>query len=95
MYECVTYYHKCWISRCKHAHSDETQRPRLISWHDNMRQRVAQGNSHHVQRYIQNRKLTLETATNDTIREWIRGVLNMEKVTSDYEHQDIRNWFNT
>ena len=60
-----------------------------------MRQRVAQGNSHHVQRYIQIRKLNLETATNDTIREWIRGVLNMEKVTSNYEHQDIRNWFNT
>ena len=34
----------------------------------------------------------MDDANNETIRHWIRGALQMEKTTSEYRHQDIRNW---
>ena len=35
----------------------------------------------------------MQTAKTETITEWIKGALKMEKRTSEYEHQDIRQWF--
>ena len=93
VYECVTHYHTYWIERCKIAHDEEKQRVRLINWYHNLRERTQKGDLYHLKRYIDNRKLNLGNVKTDLIREWIRGVLKMEKVTALYKHQDIRNWF--
>ena len=57
----------------------------------NLIQRIQQCNNYHLKRYIENRKLETSQANNETIRHWIRGVLEMEKKTSQHEHQDIQN----
>ena len=74
-------------------HQDSTQRTRLTEWYKQLYRRIEEGDSYHLKRFIENRKLNLETSKTSTIKEWIRGILNMEKITEEYQHQDIRNWF--
>ena len=87
------HYHACWIARCKIAHDKKIQKVRLIDWYHNLRERIQKGDLYHLKRYIENKKLNLTNVKMDLIREWIRGVLKMEKATKSYKHQDIRNWF--
>ena len=74
------------MSRCKVSHEDKTERECLVSWYHNIQDWVLQGEAHHLKRFIQNRKINIDTAKNDTIREWIQEVLNIEKVTSEYKY---------
>ena len=92
VYETVTHYHTCWKERCSLLHDDTIQRERLVSWHNNLCTRIQNEDKYHLKRFIENRKVNIQTAKTETIREWIRGVLKMEKITTQYHHQDIRNW---
>ena len=93
IYEAVHFYYKCWLQRCEVVHEEQHQKRRLIAWYHNLVQRMKLGDKYHLKRYIENRKLNTDDANNETIRHWIRGALQMEKTTSEYRHQDIRNWF--
>ena len=65
----------------------------MIAQYNSIQNRVQLGDKHYLKRFIDNRKLNLLTSQTDTIREWIQGVFKIEKITAQYHHQDIRNWF--
>ena len=91
--QCVEFYNQCWLERCKVAHDEEVQRPRLIEWYNQICTRIQNSELYHLKRYIDVRKLNLDQVKTETIMEWIKGLLQMEKRTETYNHQDIRNWF--
>ena len=91
----VEYYHQRWKERCEILHDESMQRPRMQEWYQNIVNRVQNSDKYQLKRYVEVRKLNVQTAKTETITEWIKGALKMEKRTSECEHQDIRQWFST
>ena len=81
--------------RCETLNDEKAQRTRLSEWHENLNQRIIAGDSHHLKRHMITRQLNLQQTDTTIIKEWIRGVLKMEKKTKQCTHQDIRNFFNS